>query len=58
MTNGIAGNVVNLVWCIAKTYQGLRNNTVDDFEVTTTSQFLEFYNCKVWFNPCGVTIHD
>ena len=31
---------------------------VDDFKVSTTSQFFEFDQGKVWFNARRVTIHE
>ena len=57
MTNGISGDFFDLGGTIAKGIQRRGNRMVDDFEISTARQFLEFHQCKIRLDPGGVTIH-
>ena len=54
----VIDDVPDFVFCIAQVSQGNRNGLIDDFEITSTGQFLEFYQSKIRLNASGITIHN
>src|SRR5437773_1404214 len=53
----IANDIFNLSGSITQLSQSRRNRSVNDLEVTATSEFLELHEREIWFNPCSVAIH-
>ena len=56
-THRIADDVVNLRLGIAKVGQCLGHDAVDDLEIATAGQLLEFHDGEIRLDPGGVTIH-
>ena len=53
----ILHNGIDFLFNISQVLQRLRYGLVDDLEITTTTQFLEFHQCKIGFYTSGIAIH-
>ena len=58
MADRIGNDFFNLGRRIPQFFQGGRHRAVDDFEVTTTGQFLELNQGEIGLDACCVAIHD
>src|SRR6185295_5901902 len=54
----VVDDLLNLRGIVTQSAKRFRNCLVDDLEITTTSQFLEFHQSKIRFNSRGIAIHD
>ena len=57
IANRIFDDVVNLLLTVAHIGQCFGHHAIDDLEIATAGQFLEFHNGEIWLDPSGVTIH-
>ncbi len=55
---GVINDVANLVFRVIEVAQGHRDGLVDDFEVASSGEFLEFDQRKIRLNAGGVAIHN
>ena len=58
MTHSIADDLFDFIAAVALFGQCGRHRSVDDLEVATPRKFLELHQSEIWFDPCGVAIHD
>ena len=58
MTHSVADDLFYFIAAIALFGQCGRHRLVDDFEISTTCEFFEFHQGKIWLNAGCVAIHD
>ena len=58
VADSVADDFFDLCRSVAQFLKRCWHRLVDDLEVSAAGQFLEFDQCEVRLDPCGVAIHD
>src|SRR5579863_1058947 len=58
MPDGISRDRFDLVTIVTQATQSFRYHPIDDLEISTAGEFLEFYESEIWLDAGCVAIHD